>query len=121
MANRIRQFAELGQAAWLDFISRELLGTDQLRELINEGVTGMTSNPAIFQKAISGGREYDDQLRELAHAGKSTYDIYEALAFRDIADAADQLRSRWNRSSRVIRRRRSAKRGGSSRRSTGRT
>jgi len=96
MANRIKQFADLGQAAWLDFISRDLLRSGQLRELINEGVTGMTSNPSIFQKAISTGSEYDDQLRELARAGKSAYEIYEALAMRDIADAADQLGPIYN-------------------------
>lgn len=92
MVNRIRQITDLGQAVWLDFISRDLLRGGRLRELINEGVTGMTSNPSIFQKAISGGSEYDEQLHELARAGKDAYEIYEALAFRDIADAADQLR-----------------------------
>jgi len=94
MENRLRQIANLGQAVWLDNISRELLNTGRLRELVNEGVTGMTSNPAIFQKAIADGAEYDDQLRELVNGEeKSTYELYEALAFRDIADAADQLRS----------------------------
>jgi transaldolase/glucose-6-phosphate isomerase len=92
MANRIRKFADLGQAIWLDFISRDLLRSGRLRELINEGVTGMTSNPSIFQKSIAEGSEYDDQIRELAHADKNAYEIYEALTFRDIADAADQLR-----------------------------
>lgn len=96
MINRIRQFTDLGQAIWLDFISRELLRSGQLRELINEGVTGMTSNPSIFQKSIAGGREYDDQIRKLAQAGKNTYEMYEALAFRDIAEAADQLRPIYN-------------------------
>jgi transaldolase len=91
MANRIQQFADLGQAVWLDFISRDLLRGGQLRALINEGVTGMTSNPSIFQKSIAEGGAYDDQLRELAKDGKNAYEIYEALAFRDIADAADQL------------------------------
>jgi transaldolase/glucose-6-phosphate isomerase len=92
MPNRIRQLATFGQAVWLDFISRDLLRGGQLRELIREGVTGMTSNPSIFQKAIASGNAYDAQLRELAHAGKDARQIYEALAFRDIADAADQLR-----------------------------
>lgn len=91
MANRIRQFTDLGQAIWLDFISRDLLRSGELRELIRAGVTGMTSNPSIFQKSIATGTDYDDQIRELAHTGKSAYEIYEALAFRDIAEAADQL------------------------------
>lgn len=96
MKNRIRQISSLGQAIWLDFISRDLLRTGQLRELINEGLTGMTSNPSIFQKSISTGRAYDDQIRELAMAGRSTYEIYEALAIQDIGEAADQLRSVYN-------------------------
>jgi len=96
MPNRIRKFTALGQAIWLDFISRDVLRSGKLRELINAGVTGVTSNPSILQKAITGGREYDDQIRELARAGRSTYETYEALAMRDIGDAADQLRSIYN-------------------------
>jgi transaldolase len=92
MTNRLRQFADLGQAVWLDFISRDLLRSGELRELIKAGVTGVTSNPSILQKAIAAGSAYDDQLRELSRTGKSAYEIYEALAFRDIAEAADQLR-----------------------------
>jgi transaldolase len=91
MANRIQQFSNHGQAIWLDFISRDLIRSGELRELITAGVTGMTSNPAIFQKAIASSDIYDDQLRELAQAGTNAYEIYEALAFRDIGDAADQL------------------------------
>ncbi|MBI5865969.1 MAG: transaldolase [Planctomycetes bacterium] len=93
MSNRIRQISALGQAIWLDYISRDLLRTGKLRALLNEGVTGMTSNPSIFQKSIATGREYDDQVRELAHAGRTAYEIYEALALQDIGDAADQLRN----------------------------
>lgn len=93
MENRLHELTRLGQAVWLDFINRDLLRGGRLRELLRAGVTGMTSNPSIFQNAIADGREYDDQLRELAKAGKTAYEIYEALAFRDIADAADQLRS----------------------------
>jgi transaldolase/glucose-6-phosphate isomerase len=96
MNTRIRQISALGQAIWLDFISRDLLRTGQLRELINDGLTGMTSNPSIFQKSIAAGRAYDDQIRELAVAGRTTYEIYEALAIQDIGEAADQLRSVYN-------------------------
>lgn len=96
MVNRIKQLGDLGQAVWLDFISRDLLHSGELRELINDGVTGMTSNPSIFQKSIAEGGEYDEQIRELARAGKNAYEIYEAAAFRDIAEAADQLRAIYN-------------------------
>lgn len=93
---RFQQITGFGQALWLDFISRELLVTGQLRELINEGLTGQTSNPTIFQKAISGGSEYDVQIRELVRAGKNATEIYEALAIQDIGDAADNLRPIYN-------------------------
>ena len=93
MSDRIQQFAQQGQSVWLDFIDRDLLRSGKLRELVNAGVTGMTSNPSIFQKAIASGSDYDDQMRELVRAGKSAYEIYEALAFRDIGEAADQLAS----------------------------
>ena len=91
MSDRIQHFAQQGQSIWLDFIDRDLMRSGKLRELVNAGVTGMTSNPSIFQKAIASGSDYDDQMRELVRAGKSAYEIYEALAFRDISDAADQL------------------------------
>jgi transaldolase len=96
MANRIRQIASLGQAIWLDFISRDLLRSHELRALVNEGVTGLTSNPTIFQKAIATGASYDDQIRELAYGGAEPYDVYEALALRDIGEAADQVRPVYN-------------------------
>jgi transaldolase len=98
MPNRIRQIADLGQALWLDFISRELLRSGKLRALIDEGVSGMTSNPTILQKSVSAGSEYDEQIRSLATSGKSTYEIYEALAFQDISAAADQLRGVYDQS-----------------------
>ncbi len=98
MTNRIRQIGELGQAIWLDFISRDLLRSGQLRELVREGVTGMTSNPSIFQKSIATGVDYDGQIRELARDGEDAYAIYETLAVQDIGEAADQLRSVYNES-----------------------
>lgn len=96
MPDKIRKITALGQAIWLDFISRDLLESGDLRALIAEGLAGMTSNPTIFCKAIAGSDDYDAQIRELARAGKSTGEIYEALAIRDISDAADQLRGVYN-------------------------
>ncbi len=93
MASRIREISQLGQAIWLDYISRELLDRGELRELINEGLAGLTSNPTIFQKAVAGSSTYDDQIRELAMAGRSALEIYEQIAIRDIGDAASQMRS----------------------------
>lgn len=94
--NRIRQINQLGQSIWIDFISRDMLRSGRLRELVNEGVTGLTSNPSIFQKAISTGSEYDNQIRELARAGADAYAMCEALIIADIAEAADLLRPVYN-------------------------
>jgi transaldolase len=96
MMNRIRQISLLGQAIWLDYISRELLHSGQLAQLVDEGVTGVTSNPTIFQKSIAAGADYDDDIRRLAAAGKSTVEIYEALAVADVGAAADILRPVYN-------------------------
>jgi transaldolase len=96
MMNRIRQIAALGQAIWLDYISRELIRSGKLAELVDEGITGVTSNPAIFQKAISGSSVYDDEISRLARQGRSTLEIYEALAMADVGEAADCLRGVYN-------------------------
>lgn len=94
--NRIRQISNLGQAIWLDFISRKLIQTHELRSLVNEGVTGLTSNPTIFHKSIIGGEGYDDQIRELSNSRAGASEIYEALVIRDIGEAADQIRPVYN-------------------------
>jgi transaldolase/glucose-6-phosphate isomerase len=93
-ANPLQQLAEQGQAVWLDFISRELLTTGELRRMIAEdSVTGMTSNPTIFQKAIAEGEDYDVQIRELLASGvDDPNDIFLELAVSDIRTAADMLR-----------------------------
>lgn len=96
MIHRTKQITSLGQSLWIDFISREMLRGGRLGQLIESGITGLTSNPSIFQKAISGGSEYDAEIRELIRTGSSDYEIYEALALRDIADAADMMRPVFN-------------------------
>lgn len=93
----LRQIATLGQAIWLDFISRDFLQAGKLAELVEAGtVWGVTSNPTIFQKAIAGGAIYDSEIRALAREGRSTSEIYESLALADIAAAADVLRPVYN-------------------------
>ncbi len=83
--------AALGQSIWLDFIKRDLLESGALARLVAAGeVTGMTSNPAIFEKAIAGS-EYDALLAQAARDGADTKTVYERLAVRDIRDAADAL------------------------------
>ena len=92
--NPLQRLGEAGQSVWLDFISRELVTSGELQRLVaEENVTGMTSNPTIFQKAIAEGELYDDQIRELLASGvDDPNDIFLELAIRDIRAAADILR-----------------------------
>jgi transaldolase len=90
--NPLIELTRLGQSIWYDNIERRLITSGLLKRLIEEdGLSGVTSNPAIFEKAIGGSDDYLDQLRELAHKGKSAMEIYEALAISDIQSAADAL------------------------------
>ena len=87
-----------GQSVWYDNISRELLASGELARLIAEdGVLGVTSNPTIFQKAISTGTLYDAEITRLAAENRPIADIYEALAIADIRAAADLLRPVYER------------------------
>src|SRR5258708_31985492 len=75
---------------WLDYIRRSLLTSGELKKLIEkDGLRGMTSNPTIFEKAISSGNEYDADLKKMALQGKSNEEIFETLAIQDIQKAAD--------------------------------
>ena len=94
---RIHKLAELGQSIWLDYIRRQYLLSGDFQEQIDAGVTGVTSNPAIFAKAIAGSNDYDQDLERLSQEGKSTVEIYEALAIADIKSAADLLRPVYDR------------------------
>ncbi len=95
---KLHDLASIGQAIWMDYIRRDLMTSGKLDEWIENGLRGMTSNPSIFDKAISGSDAYDDQLRELVFDDKSPQEIYEALAIQDIQDAADALRGIWEES-----------------------
>jgi transaldolase len=88
----MEQLGKLGQSVWFDYISRSLLRSGRLNELIGLGVTGMTSNPTIFDQAINAGNDYDEQIRELKKAGKSVFEIYDDITIKDIQDAADAFR-----------------------------
>jgi transaldolase len=93
----IEQLGEVGQSVWLDYISRSLLKSGRLKELIGLGITGMTSNPTIFDKAINSGSDYDDQIRELHERGKSLFEIYDDITVTDIQDAADLFRHTYDK------------------------
>jgi len=90
--NPLKQLAEYGQSPWLDYIRRDLFTTGELKRLVDEdGLKGMTSNPAIFEKAI-GSEYYKDSIAKLAlEKGLSAVSLYEKLAIEDIQTAADAL------------------------------
>ena len=93
MSNPLVDLGPQGQSVWYDSISRSLITSGDLARLIAEdGVRGMTSNPAIFEKAISGSDDYGDDLARHAADGLSPLQIYEAIAIGDIQAAADELR-----------------------------
>jgi transaldolase len=90
--NRLRQLERLGQSPWLDYISRELIRSGRLQRMVaQDGLGGVTSNPAIFEKAIGAGHEYDDAILSLAHQGLSAADIFDRLAIDDVRAACDVL------------------------------
>jgi hypothetical protein len=98
MASRLHQLSEHGQAVWIDSLSREMLETGELERLMREdAVVGVTSNPTIFEKALSGGGWYDDQLREVLEEETDPKEVFIALATEDIRDACDLLRGVWER------------------------
>ena len=85
---------EIGQSVWLDNLSRKLIHSGELKRLIDEdGLSGITSNPTIFQKAISGSTDYDSSLRRMIDQGvKDEKELFLALAMEDVSQAADLLR-----------------------------
>jgi transaldolase len=88
----LRALRDAGQSAWLDYIHRGILNSGEFRGMVQAGISGVTSNPTIFEKAITGSHDYDDQLSRLVADGKSTTEIYEAVVTEDIRAAADTLR-----------------------------
>ena len=91
---RLHQLADHGQSVWIDYLSRELIESGALvRALEEDAVAGVTSNPTIFEKAISGGDAYDEQLA--SRLGGSAKSVFLALAMRDVSFACDLLRPVW--------------------------
>jgi transaldolase len=95
---KLHELAELGQSIWLDYISRSLIASGELQKLVDQGLRGVTSNPSIFEKAIAGSADYDEDLNRLVSDGKSVAEIYEDLAMADIRSAADILRPVYEKS-----------------------
>jgi transaldolase/glucose-6-phosphate isomerase len=94
-ANPLNRLHDCGQAIWLDFLSRRFIAEGGLRKLIEQdGLTGVTSNPSIFEKSIAGGADYDSSLKAAETSGDcDVMTLYERLAIEDIQHAADALRS----------------------------
>jgi transaldolase len=96
--NPLEQLADLGQSPWLDDIHRGMLISGELTRLIGEGVRGLTSNPAIFEKSLTSGAEYDADVQSLAAAGKNPEEIGDALTLSDIRAACDAFGSLFEES-----------------------
>jgi len=93
MTNPLLQLKSHGQSVWYDNIDRSQLVSGQFKRLLDEdGVVGVTANPTIFEKSISAGQAYDEQMNQLIKEGKNTNDIYEAMVIHDIRTVADFLR-----------------------------
>ncbi len=96
--NPLLRLREYGQSIWLDFLSRKIMRSGELKKLIEEdGLLGMTSNPSIFNKSISGGEFYDEEIKSMIDKGKEPSEIYETIAIKDVQDAADIFRPVYDR------------------------
>ena len=91
--NHLLEIKNYGQSIWMDNLTRDLIQSGELKEMVeNQGICGITSNPAIFEKAITGNVIYDADIEAGIRAGLPTYKIYESLTFEDIRNACDILR-----------------------------
>ncbi len=100
MENPLVKLEQFGQSIWLDNISREILQNGTLKKLVDEdGLKGVTSNPTIFQKAISGGTHYDEQLNDFysRNPEAAPFDAFVEVAVKDIQDAADILKTVYDK------------------------
>jgi len=91
MSTSIHETFALGQSIWLDYINKAMI-SGGLQEWIDLGVTGVTTNPSIFENAIAKTSDYDDEIKSLAKAGKSSAEIYETLTLQEVGAAADIMR-----------------------------
>lgn len=96
--NRLRQLISHGQSIWLDFTRRNFVDSGDLRKLIEQdGVSGVTSNPDIFAKALSAGEEYEADIQHAAKRGVPAEELFEEIAIADIQRVADELRPTYDR------------------------
>ena len=95
--NKVKQIHSFGQSIWLDFIDRKFIADGKLKALIDDdGIRGVTSNPAIFEKAISSSDQYDDDIHTLSEGDKTNEEIFFGLAIKDIQNACDLFDDLYN-------------------------
>jgi transaldolase len=98
VTNPLLELQKFGQSVWYDNIDRAQLASGQFQRMLDEdGIVGVTANPTIFEKSISSGHAYDEQMDQLIREGKSTNEIYDALIIQDIRTVADLLRPIYDR------------------------
>jgi transaldolase len=96
--NPLLRLGELGQSPWYDFITRDLIQTGELKQLIaDSGLQGMTSNPTIFEKAIASSELYDEDIRRFSHDGLTTQQIFDAISVADVQAACDAFRPLYDK------------------------
>jgi transaldolase len=97
--NNLLKIQEFGQSVWLDYISRGMIHSGELKRLIEEdGLRGVTSNPSIFDQAIEGNQDYEEAIQAMAREGKGEKEIYQALTVKDVQTAADEFRQLYHTS-----------------------
>ena len=97
--NKVKQIHSFGQSIWLDFIDRAIISSGKLQSLIDDdGVRGVTSNPAIFEKAITSSSDYDNDIRSLAKTAKTNEELFFGLAVSDIQNATKLFEGVYNES-----------------------
>ncbi len=100
--NRVKQIHSFGQSIWLDFFDRKIMDSGELQKLIDEdGIRGVTSNPAIFEKAITSSADYNDDIKALSKTTSSNEEIFYGLAVKDIQRATDFFKSIYEESNHV--------------------
>ena len=97
-SNPVLDLEAFGQSIWMDYIDRGTISSGQLQKWIEEdGVSGVTSNPSIFEKAITGSHDYDESIRDLMAKGMTVEEIFQSLTVKDIQSVADLLRPTYDR------------------------
>lgn len=97
--NNVKQIHDFGQSIWLDFIDRQIMDSGELKKLIEQdGIRGVTSNPSIFEKAITSSKDYDNDILEYVSEGKNNEAIFYAMAIADIQRAADFFKPTFDQS-----------------------